>query len=260
MAEDTTFNVPVSSYGELKKIMKAYAHADKKISLTEASKLTGMGTTVISGSSRFLVHLGILGSGANKQITEFGKRLGRALEHNQEADVRRLLAEAVTASPFLSNVVSSIRIKGGITEDDLASHILYVAGQKSTGGTRTGSRAIIEILKESGVVTDAAGTFTVSTAPTPAPVKTQKPDEREEKEKEKEKEKEEEEEEEEDDEDKDEDEDAAKRRGKGRVLSKQHPNRPNITINISLELPDTADAQVYENFFKAMKTHLFADE
>lgn len=201
------------------------------------------------------MHLGILDAGANKKITEFGKRLGRALEHNQETDTRRLLAEAVATSKFLSDVVSSIRIKGTIAEESLVSHILYVAGQKNSAASRTGARSIIELLKDSAVVTEAGGNYSVSTTPPSAPPQNPPPIQN----------------------DRVENgegtkdfsnaqetavlqRDASERRNGHQVFAVQHPSRPNITINISLQLPDTADAQVYENFFRSMKTHLLADE
>lgn len=40
-----------------------------------------------------------------------------------------------------------------------------------------------------------------------------------------------------------------------RIISQ--PAGPNVNINIELQLPSTNDPVVYENFFKAMKQHLF---
>jgi hypothetical protein len=236
---DTKFAVPSNSYSELQKIIKAYAHAGKKISLTEASKLTGMHTTAISGCNKFLVQLGILSGGSNKQSTELGAKLGKAMEHNQEAETKRLLAQIVSASEFLSNVVSSIRIKGGMDEDSLVSHILYVASQKSSAYAKTGARAIVAILTDSGVVEEVDGKYTVSTAPPGSgdeaeDIPPAKP---------------------------------ARESDKGESTSHNIVRKragtngqPNITISINLQLPDTADPQIYENFFKAMKTHLLTDE
>jgi hypothetical protein len=248
---DSTFAVPSNSYSELKKIIKAYSHAGKKISLTEASKLTGMAPTAISGCNKFLVQLGILSKGANKQSSDLGAKLGKALEHKQEGEIQRLLGQVVSASEFLSNVVSAVRIKEGMVEDSLVSHILYVAGQKNTPSSKTGARAIVALLSESGAVRETDGKFTVSTA---APTG--------------------ENDQEDTDEDGDEEEQESRvelrnRYGKqddetpARNIVKRRTGTeryPNITININLQLPDTPDPQIYENFFKAMKTYLLTDE
>jgi hypothetical protein len=239
---DSKFAVPSNSYSELKKIIKAYSHAARKISLAEASKLTGMHTTAISGCNKFLVQLGILSNGSDKQATELGAKIGKALDHKQDAETQRLLAQVVSASDFLSNVVSAIRIKEGMDEESLVSHILYVANQKNTASAKTGARAIVALLAESGAVQETDGKYVVSTASPKS----------------------------EDDvvptEESDDDEPAEQSKEKGkpshnivrkRVGSDGHPN---ITISINLQLPDTPDPQIYENFFKAMKTYLLTDE
>jgi hypothetical protein len=241
---DTKFAVPSNSYSELKKIIKAYAHAGKKISLTEASKLTGMHTTAISGCNKFLVQLGILSQGGNKQSSELGAKLGKALEHKQEGETQRLLAQVVSASEFLSNVVSAIRIKEGMDEDSLVSHILHVAGQKNSAYAKTGARAIVALLSEAGAVKETDGKFTVSTVAPAHEDGNEEGDELRNLEVH-------------DEEEKRCDERQAKnivRRGAGTERF------PNITININLQLPDTSDSQIYENFFKAMKTYLLTDE
>ena len=74
------------------------------------------------------------------------------------------MAQIVSASEFLSNVVSSIRIKEGMEDEALVSHILYVASQKNTASAKNGARAIVALLLESGAIQLADGKYKVSTA------------------------------------------------------------------------------------------------
>jgi hypothetical protein len=133
-------------------------------------------------------------------------------------------------------------------EEALTSHILYVAGQKNTGAAKTGARAIVNLLMDAGVIQDEGGKYKVATTAAPPAVDKSSgndeplPDEGDE-----------------------EDEKAEPAAGGGgsRTMMRKRINndrQPNITISINLQLPDTADPQVYENFFKAMKTYLLTDD
>jgi len=166
---ETAFSLPGSSFPEVKKIIKGYAHLGEKTDLTSLGKLLGMHHTVISASNGFLTDAGIIEGGKKKAITAPGKTLARALEHNRVEEIQRGWQGVVQSSPFLSNVVTTVRLKNSMSMDDLAAHIVWASGQAKHSKSVTGARTVIELLIESGVVLRTNDTVTVATRIEPEP-------------------------------------------------------------------------------------------
>ncbi|MGV2976747.1 hypothetical protein AB1P65_14945 [Roseibium alexandrii] len=151
------FNLPGSSYTEVSKIIQGYASLGKPASLADISKAIGMDRTIISRNVKFLVSIGLLEAGQNKAPTSLGSLLGNALIHDQKDEVRRLWAQVVQDDEFLKSIVSAIRIRKGMDENALKSHIAYSAGAKKNSGTATGCGTVIEVLREAEAVRDEDG-------------------------------------------------------------------------------------------------------
>ena len=148
------FKLPSSSFEELNKIIQGY--------VTEVSKATGMRNDTISRNVGFLVALGILEGRRDKSSTSLGKDLGKALLHGQDKEVRWNYSSIVSVSEFLKSVTNAIRIRKGMDEGSLRSHIAYSAGAMNNANTKTGSGAIIELLKVAGAIRDEDGKFVVA--------------------------------------------------------------------------------------------------
>lgn len=159
------FKLPGSSYEEVSKIIQGYASLDKSASLTDVSNVTGIPDTTVSRNSGFLISLGVIERGAKKAATELGKSLGRALLHGQEEEVRRLYRDIVSENEFLKNIVGAVRIRKGMDENSLRSHIAYSAGAKKNAYTTTGAGTVIEILKTAGSLIDEDGKIVVGSTP-----------------------------------------------------------------------------------------------
>lgn len=240
----TEFNLPGSSFEEVQKILKGYSHAPEQASLDQLSKLTGLHATVISRNNKFLTDIGLIGGGMKKSATDLGKKLGRALDHKQEADAQGYWREAVQTNEKVSGLVTTVRIKGGMTEKDFSSHVLYVSGQKNTSGNKTGARCIVDVLLAANLLQEENGKLMVSSAPakeTPADLKPaasapEQPGV------------------------------AVPENGNGNeALLPALPSipqvsnlTPQIAINIQLHLPETENAEVYEKLFKALREHLLS--
>lgn len=241
MAEE--ISLPSSSRGELEKIIKGYGHVGKEVDLDTLSKLTAIGKTTISPNNPFLTQVGIISGGKKKQITEPGKKLSRALDHNIQEQVSASWREIVRGNEFLSNVVSTIRIKGGMTPDDVMGHILFASGAKNTKANRTGAKTVTDLLILSGLVEETNGKLQVA-SPIPQTSKTEEntgsngtttlgesP--------------------------------ANTVNGAASVVPTivQVPSSasalPTIAINIQLQLPETDKPEVYDELFKALRRHLF---
>lgn len=242
----TEFNLPGSSFEEIQKILKGYSHAPEQVSLDQLSKLTGLHATIISRNNKFLSDIGLISGGMKKSATELGKKLGRALEHQQDADAQGYWKEAVQTNEKVAGLVTTVRIKGGMTESEFSAHVLYVSGQKNNSGNKTGARCVVDVLLAANLLQDENGKLVVSSAPTketpaglsPAVPTPAQPTTQED----------------------------GNGNGSGNgtplpalpVIPKTSNLTPQIAINIQLHLPETENAEVYEKLFKALHEHLLS--
>lgn len=232
------FNLPGSSFEEIQKILKGYSHAPEQASLETLSKLIGLHSTVISRNNKFLTDIGLISGGMKKSATDLGKKMGRALDHHQESDAQRYWREAVQTNEKVSGLVTTVRIKGGMSERDFSNHVLYVSGQKNNSGNKTGARCVVDVLLAAGLLAEENGKLVVTTPssemsaeePVAEAVLSSF-------------------------------ESPAQSYGYANVAPPAHviPNlvgMPQIAINIQLHLPETENAEVYEKLFKALRDNL----
>lgn len=159
MADDK-FRLPKSSYEELVKIIGGYAQFDHPASLDEVSKQVGMHTTIISKNAGFLLDAGILLGGAKKQCTSSGNELAHALIHGIPDEIRRLWRTIIRECEFLSRILAAVKIRNGMDETTISSHIAYSAGQKKNPGVMTGARSVVDILKAAELLREENGKLT----------------------------------------------------------------------------------------------------
>lgn len=162
------FKLPGSSLDEVFKVVQGYANFAKPVALADVSKATGMHNTVISKNAGFLLAIGLIEGGAKKSATDVGKRLGLALMHNVADEVDLILSQVVGENEFLRNILAAVRIRKGMDESALRSHIGYSAGLSKTGSTTTGTGAVVELLRRSGHLRLEDGKFIV-TSPSERP-------------------------------------------------------------------------------------------
>lgn len=161
MAEQK-FRLPGSSYEELQKIILAYGHINGKASNADISKRAALHPTIVSRNGGFLVECGILESGQKKEITDIGAKLAQALEHRIEDQIEVTWLEIFEQVPFFDTVLSAVRIRNGMDQSTLKSHIAYTAGQKKSSMTMTGAQTVIDILRASGCLIEDDGRFIVA--------------------------------------------------------------------------------------------------
>jgi len=238
-------SLPSSSYDEMVKIIKGYGHVNGPASLDDIAKLVGMNRTRVSANNKFLAESGLISGGNKKSATDLGAKLGRALDHNQIEDVKACWKNMVSSNEGVSGLVTTVRIKGGMTSEELSAHILYVSGQKNTKDNRTGANALVEILKASGLVELSDGKIIVSQPNSgsahhslseppeedipAAPIESQVPPTT-----------------------------PPPNTQSQPVYQVAAQATPQIAINIQLHLPETDNPEVYQNLFKALKENLLS--
>lgn len=155
------FRLPGSSYEELVKIIKAYGHVNAPATPGEVGTLAGTHLTIVSRNNAFLVAIGVLEGGKKKVITTKGKALGYALEHELAEEIAHNWRDIVGGNEFLQKIVSAVKIRKGMEQSTLQSHIAYSAGQPKNPSVMAGASAVIDILKVSGSLREENGKLVV---------------------------------------------------------------------------------------------------
>jgi hypothetical protein len=129
---DEGFPLPGSSYRELIKIIQGYGKFGSDASLNDVSKITAINETGISANNKFLVADNLIQGGKRKAITPIGAQLSNALQYEMVDDIVTKWRAVVEANDFLQKVVAAVRIRKGMDESSLESHVAYSAGQPKT--------------------------------------------------------------------------------------------------------------------------------
>jgi hypothetical protein len=160
------FPLPGSSYKELVKIIQGYGRIAGEASLGDVAKFTAMNETSISANNKFLVAIGVIKGGKKKTITPLGVELATALEHNLPEETANKWRGVVDTTDFLQKVIAAVRIRKGMDESSLESHVAYSAGQPKTPGVATGARTVVDILTAAGLLKAEGGNL-IATTPEP---------------------------------------------------------------------------------------------
>jgi hypothetical protein len=166
---DEGFSLPSSSYKELIKIIQGYGRFATDASLGDVARLTAMNETIVSANNKFLVATGVVKGKQKKTITPLGAELAIALQHELPDEISAKWRAIVEANDFLQKMIASVRIRKGMDETSLESHVAYSAGQPKTPAVATGARTIVDILKVAGLLKDEGGNL-VATTPEPRPI------------------------------------------------------------------------------------------
>lgn len=162
---EETFRLPKSSYDELVKIIRAYGNAGNEATLSDVAHRAAIDTTIISRNNAFLISVGVIGGGKAKGITEKGRKLSTALEHQLPDEIASSWHEIVIGNDFMQKMVSAVSIRQGMEDSALQSHIAYSAGEGRNPGVMAGAGAVVEILKTAGLLKEENGKLVVVTAP-----------------------------------------------------------------------------------------------
>jgi Mn-dependent DtxR family transcriptional regulator len=154
---ENQFRLPGSSYDELAKIIQAYAHFGARASNADISKRIGTDPTTVSRNGGFLVQSGIVDQGQKKEITDTGRVLARALEHDLADEVRAAWCRVIDQTNFFETILSAIRIRKGMDQSTLKSHIAYTAGLSKNQYIMTGAQTVIDILRAAGRIEEQDG-------------------------------------------------------------------------------------------------------
>jgi hypothetical protein len=151
------FRLPGSSYEELVNIIVAYGTRDESAGTGDVGGLDSVHQSSVSRNNAFLAEIGVLQGEDKKQITRRGRTLAVALARKDRTEIRGNWRAIVSASEFLQNVVSAVKLREGMLYPTVQAYIAHAAGQPRNKPVMNGAGAIVEILKAAGMLREEAG-------------------------------------------------------------------------------------------------------
>ena len=149
--------LPRSSYDELCKIIQAYGRLEEPSTLKKVSELSGVGASQVSANNKFLISIGLIDKGLKKSATDLGNKLAKPLEFDFNDDIKTIWELIVNKNEFLSKMVLAIKIRRKTEVETFVSHIAYSAGESNEEFVKVGARAVVDILKASGLIIEQDG-------------------------------------------------------------------------------------------------------
>ena len=165
--EDVSFQLPVTGYDVITRIIKGYLHAgaDKDtVSVSSVANTTAMHRPNISANNKFLLAMGIIEkSGKGYKLSPEGVNLAKILDfYGDDADeVQDAWRVLVEKNEFLQRVTSAVKVRGSMDVDAFARHIALTSGAPNKRHYLTGARTVIKILRLAGKIEEEEdGTLT----------------------------------------------------------------------------------------------------
>jgi hypothetical protein len=166
------FRLPASSYETVCRIVHAYAEIGRKpAKLDDVVTRAGATRAMVASNHGFLSSISIVTGGRVKAVTDTGYDLGVAISHNDPETIAAAWRKVIDGVEFFDKVLSAIRIRRGMTKEDLASHIAITAGEPKDAATMTGARTVIEVLQKANLIKEQDGVL-VADIPSLIPIET----------------------------------------------------------------------------------------
>lgn len=159
-----TFKLPVSSYDELVKIIRAYGNGKigVSVSLDELVKSSGISKFIVSKNNGFLVQIGLITKGNKKSPTETCRKFASAYSMNIKDEISAIWKNILNTDDFIARMLSFVSVKGRVSRDEVINHIVYSADCGNSVAYKTGAATIIEIMKIADMISEDNGYITLS--------------------------------------------------------------------------------------------------
>ncbi len=156
MAEER-FPLPGSSYKELSKIIQGYSALKGPGGPGDVGSQVGIDPTIVSRNNKFLGAIGVVAGGQKKTITEPGRTLAIALEHELHEEIVKAWRRVLEGNEFTDKILSAVRIRKGMERSALQAHVAFTAGHPRKPMTMTGAATVVDIFLESELLHESDG-------------------------------------------------------------------------------------------------------
>lgn len=154
---DEIFRLPGSSYDEIVRIIRGYGHFTDVASNAQVGTAAAIHQTQVSRNNGFLSAIGVVEGGTRKVLTNGGRSLALALEHEIPDEIGQKWRQIVQTNDFLQKLLSAVRIRRGMDPGTLQAHIAYSAGQPKSPKVMTGAATVIDVLRAAELLREQDG-------------------------------------------------------------------------------------------------------
>lgn len=126
------------------------------------AKKSGLNPTVVSRNNGFLVSVGALSPGRDKELTPLGSRLAIAVGNNLPDDIISAWKEIILHCESTRSVIEMVKIQKGVPKDQFTNRVASTLGVVGDTSTRTGLNTLADLFVESKTLRLAEDRFVVS--------------------------------------------------------------------------------------------------
>jgi hypothetical protein len=158
------FPLPGSSYRELTKIIQGYSSLKGPGGPGDVGSHIGIDPTIVSRNNKFLGAIEVVFGGQKKTLTEPGRALAMALEHDLREEIVTGWRRVLEGNEFTDKILSAVRIRKGMERSALQAHVAFTAGHPRKPMTMTGAATVVDILLAGELLHESDGKLEAATA------------------------------------------------------------------------------------------------
>jgi len=144
------FKLPGSGYEVLSKILHAYVLCGAgKTPLGDVSKKAGLDHTIVSRNNGFLLCVGALSGGRDKELTPTGRKLALAVGNNMPDDIAGAWKELLLSCETTRSVIEMVKVQKGVPKDQFLGRVASTLGVVADASTKTGLNTLLSLFEES---------------------------------------------------------------------------------------------------------------
>lgn len=162
MSTEKEFKLPGSGYDVVSKILHAYVLCGKgKASLGDVASKAGIDTTMVSRNNGFLLSVGAIQGGRDKELTDPGRDLAIAIGNNIDDDVKGHWKTIFLGCERTKSVLDMVKIQKGIPKTQFIPKVASALGLVVNPTTRTGINTLTDIFEKADLLKQDDGKYVV---------------------------------------------------------------------------------------------------
>ncbi|QTN30768.1 hypothetical protein HZ994_00660 [Akkermansiaceae bacterium] len=162
MSKDKEFKLPGSGYDVVCKVLHAYVVCGKgKASLGDVAAKAGIDSTMVSRNNGFLLSIGALQGGRDKELTGPGRDLAIAIGNNIDEDIKQNWKQVFLGCERTKSVLDMVKIQKGITKSQFTAKVASALGLVVNPTTKTGINTLTDIFEKAQLLKQDDGKYVV---------------------------------------------------------------------------------------------------
>lgn len=162
MSKDNEFKLPGSGYEVVCKVLHAYVLCGKgKASLGDVAAKAGLDSTMVSRNNGFLLSIGALQGGRDKELTGSGRDLAIAIGNSIDDDIRHNWKQVFLGCDRTKSVLDMVKIQKGIPQAQFAAKVASALGLVVNAATKTGINTLTDVFEKAQLLKKDDGKYVV---------------------------------------------------------------------------------------------------